>query len=138
MAASSRPWGSRAARAAWSDSHGGVSVVVAGVVAAAALLVQGLVGAASLLVDRHALAAAADSAALAAADSASGLRSGPPCDAAAALAAAQSAGLSACRVDGSTVTVRLSRTTGLVPLAAVATAGQPPGSLGVPTVGSKK
>lgn len=122
----------------WADARGSVSVFLAGAIAATTLLVQGVVASGSLLVARHALAATADSAALAAADAAVGLRAGPPCDAASALAEAQAAGLDACRVEGDTVTVRVSRGVGLVPLAAVATAGQPPGSLGAPMVGSKK
>ncbi|MBF4575954.1 Rv3654c family TadE-like protein [Frondihabitans sp. VKM Ac-2883] len=122
----------------WADARGSVSVVLAGAIAAATLLVQAVVASGSLLVARHALAATADSASLAAADAAVGLRPGSPCEAAAALAEAQSAGLDACQVEGDTVTVRVSRGVGLVPLAAVATAGQPPGSLGAPTVGSKE
>lgn len=122
----------------WADARGSVSVVFAGAIAAATFLVQGVVASGALLMARHALAATADSAALAAADAAVGLRAGPPCDAASVLAEAQATGLDDCRVEGDTVTVRVSRGVGLVPLAAVATAGQPPGSLGAPTVGSKK
>lgn len=79
------------------------------------------------LVTRHAVAGAADAAALAAADAASGLVPGYPCETAARVAAANGVVLASCTVDGLVATVSLSR--GILGLAITerATAG-PTGS----------
>lgn len=69
---------------------------------------------------------AADAAALAAADAASGRVPGDPCAAAAGLARANGAELAGCVVDGATVTVETRRWAGPIALTATATAGPPP------------
>lgn len=81
---------------------------------------------------RHALAAAADAAALAAADTASGLVAGYPCDNAERLAVANDADIKECTVDGRIVTVTASRRILGILVTASATAGPPPtgGGLG--------
>ena len=84
-----------------------------------------LVGAA--LVEKRAIAGAADAAALAAADVASGLVPGIPCDAAARIAAANGGALSTCEVDGAVVTVGVSGSVLGIPFTIRATAG-PPGN----------
>ena len=61
------------------------------------------------LAARHSVAAAADAAALAAADTASGLVAGHPCETAERVAAANGASLSACEVDGLVATVTVGR-----------------------------
>ena len=75
-------------------------------VMAVLLLVMPLVAALST---RHAVTGAADAAALAAADVASGLLPGHPCDAATRVAAANGAALRTCTVDGLVATVVVSR-----------------------------
>ena len=67
--------------------------------------------------------AAADAAALAAADTASGLVPGYPCERAAEIAAANGASLVACETDGLVATVAVSRTLLGIAVTAAATAG---------------
>jgi secretion/DNA translocation related TadE-like protein len=62
------------------------------------------------LAARHAVTGAADAAALAAADAASGLVPGHPCDLAARVAAANGASVEDCAVDGLVATVTVGRT----------------------------
>lgn len=75
---------------------------------------------------RHALAGAADSAALAAADTASGLIAGYPCANAERLAAANDAHIKECAIDGRIVTVTASRHILGILVTTSATAGPPP------------
>ncbi|QYH37031.1 hypothetical protein FFT87_14445 [Salinibacterium sp. M195] len=75
---------------------------------------------------RHALAGAADAAALAAADTASGLIAGYPCDNAERLAVANDAHIEECTVDGRIVTVTASRRILGILVTTSATAGPPP------------
>ena len=75
---------------------------------------------------RHSIAGAADAAALAAANVASGLFTGYPCDQAAAVAAANAAELIQCDVDGLVVTVGVSGTVLGISVTVAATAGPPP------------
>ena len=70
---------------------------------------------------------AADAAALAAADVAVGIRSGSPCEVAAAVAAANTTRLHGCLVDDSTATVRVTASVLGFEVSARATAGRPPG-----------
>ena len=79
-----------------------------------------------LLVESAALAGAADAAALAGADAASGRMSGLPCEVAGSLAAANGVELAGCSVDGMVVTVVVERWVGAVPVRTVATAGPAP------------
>jgi len=75
---------------------------------------------------KHALAGAADAAALAAADTTSGLIAGYPCDNAVRLAVANDANLEECTVDGRIVTVTASRRILGILVTTSATAGPPP------------
>jgi secretion/DNA translocation related TadE-like protein len=108
------------------------------IVAALISTTIGVSGAAALLVERHRVAVAADAAAIAAADVASGLVAGVPCDVAGGLAAANSTRLDECVTEGSTVTVRLLSTGSPVPIGVTATAGQPPYADSGRTVDPKK
>jgi secretion/DNA translocation related TadE-like protein len=74
---------------------------------------------------RQSLEGAADAAALAAADVASGISPGFPCVSAALVATADAGDLASCRIDGLVATVRLQRTFLGVSLQATATAGPP-------------
>ncbi len=69
--------------------------------------------------------AAADAAALAAADTAIGITSGVPCVEARRVAAANEATLSACVIDGVIATVEVRAGAGVAAAAAAATAGPP-------------
>lgn len=68
---------------------------------------------------------AADSAALAGADVASGLEPGSPCDVAGLVAAANGVELGSCEVDGMIVTVQVETRSGPLSVRARATAGPP-------------
>ncbi len=77
---------------------------------------------------RQRLVGAADSSALAAADTSSGRRAGSPCSIAAAVAAANGAHLAACAVDpAGVVTVTVAISVVGWPITAAARAGPPPG-----------
>lgn len=75
------------------------------------------------LATRHSVTAAADAAALAAADTAVGIVPGVPCDAARRVAAANGASILSCDIDGLIVTVTAARIMLGVPVTAAATAG---------------
>ncbi|MCU1529604.1 MAG: helicase [Frondihabitans sp.] len=120
-----------------SDS-GAISVIAVALLAIGVTTTAAVAGSASLLVERHRLGGAADAAALAAADAASGLIPGEPCDAASRLAESNSVSLGACDVDGSTVTVTVSSTLSGVPIEVTATAGQPSWEESSTTDASKK
>jgi len=75
------------------------------------------------LATRHSVSAAADAAALAAADTASGLVPGHPCDVAGRIAEANGATLAACAVDGLVATVTVTRPVLGFAIAESATAG---------------
>jgi secretion/DNA translocation related TadE-like protein len=107
------------------DDSGAVSVIAVALLSVGATTTVAVAGVASCLVDRHRLGGAADAAALAAADAASGLVAGEPCAAAALLADGNSVGLASCVVEGSTVTVTVVSTLAGLPIEAAATAGQP-------------
>lgn len=96
--------------------------IVGGVVAVTGLALPLYMGYAV----RQAVAGAADAAALAAADTASGLLPGYPCDAAAVVAAANGSGLASCEVDGLVATVTATRYLLGFAVSARATAGPPP------------
>lgn len=81
----------------------------------------------AVLATRHSVAAAADAAALAAADAASGLVAGHPCEVAVRVAEANAASVGDCEVDGLVVTVTVRRTVLGFALSERATAG-PAGS----------
>jgi secretion/DNA translocation related TadE-like protein len=97
----------RAGGSSLRSEHGAGTVAALGVVSAT-LLCAGLslpIGAA--LVVKQRLEAAADAAALAAADTATGFSAGYPCDAAAQAAALNGAQLAECSVEGLVATVQV-------------------------------
>lgn len=100
------------------------TILTAGLVAASVALACATAGACGGLVASAAADGGADAAALAAADVASGLLPGVPCEAAAALAAANRVTLTGCTVAGPVVTVEVARGW-LIPVTARATAGPP-------------
>ena len=106
--------------------EGGAGAALVLAVAGAVIAVLGV-----LLPIHTALAAkqravgAADAAALAAADTVSGARSGVPCDAAATLAEANGARLGSCRIDAAVATVEVVTVLLGIEVRAVATAGPP-------------
>ncbi|MBD7956308.1 helicase [Microbacterium sp. Sa4CUA7] len=102
------------------------SVAAVGVLGASLALGLGLlnVGAASAWSQR--LSGAADHAALAAADAASGAITGAPCERAARVADTAGAVVASCEVDGLVATVTLAARFGVVPATATARAGPPP------------
>jgi secretion/DNA translocation related TadE-like protein len=75
---------------------------------------------------RQAVAGAADAAALAAADTASGLLPGYPCESAARVSAANGFTLTDCGLDGLVATVRVGASVLGIPLSVAASAGPPP------------
>lgn len=103
----------------------GSAVLVALLAVAAAILCGALLVALQLGVLRHRAAAAADAAAVAAADVLRGIAPGAPCRSAARVAAAHGAELAACSVHGFDVSVmiRLAAPTGAI--GARARAGPP-------------
>lgn len=114
-------------RARGHDDRGSGTVVVLGMGVGLAALATLLIPLYMGLATRQAVAAAADAAALAGADVASGLIPGFPCETAARVAAGNGAGLASCVVDGLIVTVTASRSIVGVAVTSTATAG-PPGS----------
>ena len=80
----------------------------------------------ALLPVNQAVQGAADAAALAAADTISGLVPGVPCDTAARAATLNGADLAACSIDGPNATVAVSRTVGVLSIEARARAGPAP------------
>lgn len=79
--------------------------MVLGVVAALLLVLPVY----AVLATRHSVVAAADAAALAAADGASGLEAGHPCELAGRVAGANGAAVTSCAVDGLVATVTVGR-----------------------------
>jgi secretion/DNA translocation related TadE-like protein len=102
------------------------AIAAIGAVGCAATLSLGLVLAGSAAVFGQRLAGAADAAALAAADAASGAVIGVPCEMAETVARSAGAELSRCEIDGLTATVTVSATFARLPAAATARAGPPP------------
>jgi secretion/DNA translocation related TadE-like protein len=102
------------------------AIAAIGAVGCAATLSLGLVFAGSAAVFGQRLAGAADAAALAAADAASGAVIGVPCESAEAVAQSAGAALTRCEIDGLTATVTVSAMFAGRPAAATARAGPPP------------
>ncbi|WP_246846382.1 Rv3654c family TadE-like protein [Humibacter ginsenosidimutans] len=94
----------------------------------AALLITGVaaIGACALLGEKQRVSAAADAAALAAADSASGRVTGIPCDRAQRAALLNGVRLATCRIDGSVALVSAQSDVGGIPITVWARAGPPP------------
>ena len=101
------------------------SLAAVGLIGFAAALSIGLASVGSAAVLGQRLAGAADAAALAAADAASGAVAGVPCELAETLAAAGGARLAACEIDGLTATVTVTARFGSLPATASARAGPP-------------
>jgi secretion/DNA translocation related TadE-like protein len=101
------------------------SILAASIAGSTVLLTALVLPLGAALVEKRAIAGAADAAALAAADVASGLVPGVPCEAAARQAGAGGGVLASCELDGTVVTVTVSSTVLGVPFAVRATAGPP-------------
>jgi secretion/DNA translocation related TadE-like protein len=101
------------------------SILAASVAGSTILLTALVLPVGAALVEKRVIAGAADAAALAAADVASGLVPGVLCDAAARLAEANGGALSTCEVDGAVVTVGVSGSVLGIPFTIHATAGPP-------------
>lgn len=107
--------------------RGSASVVIVGLMAGIAALTSLAIPLYSALAMKQSVAAAADAAALAAADVAVGRAPGFPCEVATRVAAANGASVTACKVDGLVATVSASRFLLGIPVVSTATAGPPPG-----------
>lgn len=105
--------------------RGSASVLSIGILGALVLLSSGAVAVAGATAAKQRVSGAADAAALAAADVASGARAGVPCSEAERLGAANGAAIVSCSVDGTVVTVTASATYLGLPLAIEARAGPP-------------
>jgi secretion/DNA translocation related TadE-like protein len=101
------------------------TILSVGVVACAATLAVTLTTVGSAAVFSQRLAGAADAAALAAADAASGLVAGAPCGRAGQIAQAAGADLAVCDLDGLIATVTVSAVFGRFAATASARAGPP-------------
>jgi len=108
------------------NTDGAGTLLMVGLVATVIALTALVVPLYWALSARHALAAATDAAALAAADTASGLVAGYPCENAELLARVNDANIKECTVDGRIVTVTASRRILGILVTASATAGPPP------------
>ncbi len=105
--------------------RGSASVIVIGLLAALLIASVAAVGACALLAAKQRVSAAADAAALAAADTASGLIAGSPCDRAAQAARLNGARLGRCRLAGAVALVSAEAALGGIPIAVWARAGPP-------------
>lgn len=105
---------------------GAGSVLAIGLVATAAMLTVAVLGAGAALTARQRIVGAADAAALAAADGASGAVAGEPCALADRVAAANRAALTVCSLDGLIATVAVSGSAAGLPVTVRSTAGPPP------------
>ena len=101
------------------------TALAVGAVGFAAALAMALAGVSAAAVFGQRLAGAADAAALAAADTASGVALGVPCERAAEVAATANAALEGCDLDGLIATVTVSARFGAFTASARARAGPP-------------
>lgn len=108
------------------NEQGSGGVLALALVGAVVLVTIAALTLASALTCRQQIIAAADAAALAAADGASGAVPIAPCDAAAAVARAGGGTLAGCSLDGLVATVELSGAFHGIPVSARSTAGPPP------------
>jgi secretion/DNA translocation related TadE-like protein len=109
------------------SERGSGSILVIAILAATLTLLSLFVPLVAVLVTRHSIATAADASALAAADVASGLLPGYPCEAATLVAASNRADITRCDIDAAVVTVTVSTVVLGFRVAITATAG-PPGT----------
>ncbi|MGN6503769.1 MAG: pilus assembly protein TadG-related protein [Pseudolysinimonas sp.] len=108
------------------DELGAGGVLALALVGATVAVSLATIGLGSALTERQRIVGAADAAALAAADGASGAVRVPPCTGAALVAHAAGASLSACDLDGLVATVAVSARMGAILISAHSTAGPPP------------
>lgn len=108
------------------EGERGSAVVLVAIIAAASALALTVIGFGGGLVQRQRIVGAADAAALAAADAASGAVAGEPCALAQRVAAAAGGRLERCRLDGLVASVRVSGSALGTTLTASARAGPPP------------
>ncbi|WP_296198435.1 Rv3654c family TadE-like protein [uncultured Microbacterium sp.] len=101
---------------------------IVGIMGAAVTLTIGVAAAGGAAVVSQRIAGAADNAAIAAADTASGRLGGEPCDNASRVAEAHGSTLTACDGVGGTVTVTVEAQFAGIPVSARARAGPPPDS----------
>ncbi|BDZ51635.1 hypothetical protein GCM10025867_38760 [Frondihabitans sucicola] len=120
------------------DDSGTITVLAAAIVGAVTATTLAIATAAGVLVERHRLGAGADAAALAAADVASGVVPGSPCEVATTVAAANRARIVTCETEGSSATVAVSSRVGPFVITVAATAGQPRSPPSPRTASSKK
>jgi secretion/DNA translocation related TadE-like protein len=106
--------------------RGSGSVLALAVLGAVAIVAIAALALGAALTVRQRVIGAADAAALAAADGASGAVAGEPCALARRLAEAGGAALDSCVVDGLVATVAVSARVGPVPFGARSRAGPPP------------
>ena len=114
-------------REALASERGSGSILAVAIVAAVLMLFSLVLPVATVLSAQQRVAGAADASALAAADIAVGIRAGSPCSIAATVAAANTARLDGCLVDGTTATVRVTASVLGFEVSALATAGRPIG-----------
>ncbi|HTL40426.1 MAG TPA: Rv3654c family TadE-like protein [Pseudolysinimonas sp.] len=108
------------------DDRGAGGVLALALVGATVAVGVASIGLGSALTVRQRIIGAADAAALAAADGASGAIAMPPCEGAALVVQAAGASLTECGIDGLIATVEVSARVGPVPVSARSTAGPPP------------
>lgn len=105
------------------DDTGAGGVLAIAIVGATMVATIGILTLGAALVTRQGVAAAADAAALAAADAMLGAVPGEPCTLAAEVALANTASLVACRIDGAEVYVTAQAAFAGIPVAVSARAG---------------
>ncbi len=108
------------------SDRGAGAVLALAIVGATTVVLVAVLSLGGALVVRQRVNGAADAAALAAADGASGAVAGVPCGLAARVAQANHAVLSRCALDGLVATVAVAATFGWLPFSARSTAGPPP------------
>ena len=108
--------------------QGSATVVIVALLGALLVVSVAAVGVCGLLAAKQHVEAAADAAALAAADSASGRVAGFPCERAARAASLNGATLASCRTDGAQAVVSARARISGVPITVWARAGPPPDS----------
>jgi secretion/DNA translocation related TadE-like protein len=118
--------GVRARRGALTGEAGSGSVLALGLIAATVAVAFAVLTLGAGLSARQRVIGAADAAALAAADGASGAVPGAPCALAERVAQVAGARVTACRIDGLIASVEVAGVFGVVPIRAGSTAGPPP------------
>jgi secretion/DNA translocation related TadE-like protein len=108
------------------SEQGAGAVLALAIVGAIAIVMVAVLGMGSAFAVRQRVSGAADAAALAAADVASGALPGIPCGVADEVARTNRTELAACTVDGLVVTVQVIAQAGVIPVSARARAGPPP------------